>query len=234
MFKVRFIILSLIAGVTRMLTCAISDHQLLLPSLQNVRTSGISFTLWVLMLIFSSANYPLSEIPSSTFALSSIAAATVYMTATPTTSSTTSQDHKASPSLSTAVKAGIGIGATLGGLVLVLLLGLYLVRRRDIRRRKLPRRNLDVLETTQFKPQRYLGRGEEKRKTHPHPYQKGPIELPSEPALVKRQDTGGSEESMILPRSPSDEPLHVEERRPGDSFEKMILPRSPSDRNNFF
>lgn len=101
-----------------------------------------------------------------------------------------------------------------------------------MRRRKLPRRNLDVLETTQFKPQRYLGRGEEKRKTHP--YQKGPIELPSEPALVKRQDARGSEESMVLPRSPSDELPHVEERRLGDSFEKTILPKSPSDRNNFF
>ena len=109
---------------------------------------------------------------------------------------------------------------------MVLLLGLYLVRRRDIRRRAKQRKDLDVLETVQFKPQRHLARGADKHRTLP--YHKGPIELPSEPAPYRKQEPGDSLETVIS------EPAPDRKQEPGDSFETVILPRSPSDRDNFF
>ena len=131
---------------------------------------------------FRSANYPLSEDPTSTMAAWSTIA-TTESAGTRATSSTApsppSRDYQGPISLSTAAKVGLGVGAAIGGLAIVVLLSVYLSQRKSKRRRRPPRKGPNIHGATQFAAKRKRYHRSEKNGIST--YQKGPVELPSDP-----------------------------------------------------
>ena len=101
-----------------------------------------------------------------------------------------------------AAKVGTGVGVAVGGLAVLLMLGIYFSRRRNSRRKKPKKRRVDVRETAQFYPRRLEFLDLERAKIRS--YQKGPIELPSEPTLLRKEASRCSHEAEIRPKSPSD------------------------------
>ena len=132
--------------------------------------------------VFRSANFPLSEEPTSTMAAWNTIASTDF-TATRATTSTSpsppSRNYQGSLSLSTAAKVGLGVGAAVGGLAIVVLLSVCLSQRKNKRRRASPRKGPKIQGSTQFSAKRKRYQGSEKNGIHT--YQKGPVELPSDP-----------------------------------------------------
>ena len=129
---------------------------------------------------FRSADFPLSEDPTS---IMWSPMATTESTATRATTSAApsppSRTYQGGLSLSTTAKVGLGVGAAVGGLAIVVLLSMYLSQRKSRRRRKTPRKGLNIQGTTpaSAKRKRHQGSG----KIGIHTYRKGPVELPSDP-----------------------------------------------------
>ena len=133
-----------------------------------------------------SANFPLSEDPTSIVAAWSTIA-TTESTATKATASTSpsppSRNYQGSLSLSTAAKAGLGVGAAVGGLAIVVLLSVCLSQRKSKRRRASPRKGPSIQGATQLPAKRKRYQGSEKMGINT--YQKGPVELPSDPPRAR-------------------------------------------------
>lgn len=165
--------------------CRISDHKLLLSTLQKVRHIGLETRSRVLIQSLISAHFPVSSEGSSAPSTMprSIAAATGFTTARATASTATSspgpspspsRNGQGSLSLSTAAKVGLSVGAAVGGLTVVVLLSGFISRRKKQQRRAAPRR---TRETVQLAPDRKQLRGVEKNRVQIR--QKTPVELPS-------------------------------------------------------
>ena len=109
--------------------------------------------------------------------------ATTEFTATSATPSAApsppSRNYQGSISLSTAAKVGLGVGAAVGGLAIVVLLSVFLSQRKSKRRRRSPRKGPSIQGGPQFSAKRKRYQGSEKNGMHT--YQKGAVELPSNP-----------------------------------------------------
>ena len=149
-----------------------------------------------------SANYPLSDLPSSTGFTSGATATTILATATGSAiAPPPSSQHQGSSPLTTAARVGIAVGVALAGLALIIVFGIYLGRRRN--RQEIVRGKRSAMqETPRFVSRRIDVQSLKKAKARS--YRRTPIELPSDSPPL-RGSSRYTNSIGIRPKSPSDE-----------------------------